>query len=155
MVDWKSWQPQPKIYNTPPFTLEVPGTKKIDSETRPRRNARYVDALKARPEPDVATIWDIVKRSSEKFGNAKAIGHRKLIQTHEEVKKIKKMVDGKEEMVDKKWTYSELSEYHYQSFIEYERAAVRAGAGLRKLGMNAGDRLHMFAGTRYARVARM
>ena len=66
------------------------------------------------------------------------------------VKKVKKQVDGKEQEVDKKWTYFELSEYHYLSFIEHEKSATRIGAGLRKLGMTAGDRLHIFAATRYA-----
>lgn len=33
--------------------------------------------------------------------NAKAMGSRKLIKTHQETKKVKKMVDGEEREVDK------------------------------------------------------
>lgn len=148
MVDPKTWQPQPKIYKHGPYTVEVPGTKKIDGETRPRRNARCKDGLIMRPEPDVATIFDIVKRGASKFGNAKCLGHRAVVRTHEEVKKVKKMVDGKEEMVDKKWTFTELGPYTYMTFNEYERLVLDVGAGLRDLGMVAQDRLHIFAATR-------
>lgn len=103
--------------------------------------------MKVTPEEGVNTIFDIVKRSSQKFGNAKALGKRKLIQTHEETKKVKKMVDGKEQEVDKKWTYFELSEYQYMSFVEYEKLVLNIGSGFRKLGMQASDRVHLFAAT--------
>ncbi len=144
----KSFYPQPKTYKSPPFTVEAPGFEKVEGETIPRRNVRTKDALKLRPEEGIATVYDILKRSSEKFGNAKAVGHRKIVRTHEEIKKVKKMVDGKQQDIDKKWTYFELSEYHYISFIEFERGALQIGSGLRKLGMNAQDRLHIFAATR-------
>ncbi len=39
--------------------------------------------------------------SVEKFGNAKAVGSRKLVRTHQETKKVKKIVDGEEREVDK------------------------------------------------------
>jgi long-chain acyl-CoA synthetase len=70
-----------------------------------------------------------------------------MIKLHHEVKKIKKIVDGKEEEVEKKWSYFELSEYSYSSFTEVEQKALQVGAGLRKLGLVEGDKLHMFAAT--------
>jgi long-chain acyl-CoA synthetase len=57
------------------------------------------------------------------------------------------VVDGKEVQVDKKWTYLELSGYEYLSFVELEKKTLQIGAGLRKLGLEAGDKLHMFAAT--------
>lgn len=62
---------------------------------------------------------------------------------------IKKVVDGKEQAVPKKWTYYELSEYTYLSFVEFEKLALQIGAGLRKLGMQKGDKLQLFASTRF------
>lgn len=147
MVDKKTWAPQPTTYKSPPYTVEASGYSKIDGETIPRRNVVTQHGLQAVPEDGVETIYDILKRSSKKFGNANAYGIRKLVRTHDEVKKIKKTVDGKDEMVDKKWTYFELSEYNYVSFIEYERMAIQCGAGMRKLGMKKDDRLHIFAAT--------
>ena len=93
------------------------------------------------------TIFDILKRSADKFGNAKALGSRKLVKQHNETKKIKKMIDGKTQEVDKKWSYFELSGYTYISFIEYEKLTAQIGAGLRKLGMNPADRISLFGGT--------
>ncbi|KAL9057226.1 MAG: hypothetical protein Q9162_002429 [Coniocarpon cinnabarinum] len=145
--DPKSWNPQPKAYKQPPYTIERPGVSAKPGETIPRVNHRCKDGLKSTPEPGIETVWDVVKRGSSKYGNAKAVGFRKLIKEHEEVKQIKKTVDGKEQMVDKKWTYYEYSGYEYISFIEYEKIAVRAGAGLRKLGMTTGDRVHLFGAT--------
>ena len=147
MVDMKTWAPQPRPYRSGPYTAEATGYPKVEGETIPHRNVQTKNGLVLTPEDGVATLYDILKRSSKKFGNAKALGSRKLVRTHEEVKKIKKTVDGKEETVDKKWTYFELSEYHYMSFVEYERLVLQCGAGMRKLGMKKGDRLHIFAAT--------
>ncbi|KAE8450505.1 hypothetical protein EG329_006235 [Mollisiaceae sp. DMI_Dod_QoI] len=138
---------QPKIYHTPPFSVDAPGYKQVDGETIPRRHPLTVNKLQERPSEDIVTIFDIIKRSSEKYGNAKALGSRKLIKTHLETKKIKKMVDGKEQEVDKQWTYFELSGYEYLSFHDYEKLILQIGAGYRKLGMNKDDRVHIFAAT--------
>ncbi|KAF2717357.1 acetyl-CoA synthetase-like protein [Polychaeton citri CBS 116435] len=145
--DLKTLVPQPKVYRKGPYTVEAPGAEKVDGETIPRRNARTRDELVSSPSPDVKTIFDILTVSSKKYGNAKAVGKRKLIQIHEETKKIKKVVDGKEQEVDKKWTYFELSPYDYLSFNEYEQLALKLGSGFRKLGMQTSDRVHIFAAT--------
>ncbi|KXT07689.1 hypothetical protein AC578_10241 [Pseudocercospora eumusae] len=145
--DLKQMVPQPRMYKKPPFTVEVAGVEKVDGETIPRRNIKNKDELKTTPEPGVNTIYDILKRSSEKYGNAKALGKRKLVKLHTENKKVKKMVDGKEQEVDKKWTYFELSPYEYMSFAEYEQLALNVGCAFRALGMKAHDRVHIFAAT--------
>lgn len=138
---------QPKIYHKPPFSVEAPGYEHVDGETIPRRHPLTVDKLQNSPSPDIQTVFDVVKRSSEKYGNAKALGSRKLIKTHQETKKIKKIVDGQEQEVDKKWTYFELSGYEYLSFQDYEKLTLQIGAGYRKLGLNKDDRVHIFAAT--------
>lgn len=144
----KTLVPQPKCVKQPPFSVDAPGYEPVQGETIPRRNPRSRNQLKLRPQDDVATVFDILKYSSRQFGNAKALGARKLIKTHNETKKVKKMVDGKEEQVDKNWTYFELSEYKYMSFVEFEQMALQLGAGFRQLGMNKPDRVHIFAATR-------
>ncbi|EMF13692.1 acyl-CoA synthetase [Sphaerulina musiva SO2202] len=145
--DLKTLVPQPKMYKKPPFTAEAPGVQKVDGETVPRRNIRTKDQLKNTPNPDVCTIFDIVTQSSKKYGNAKALGKRRLIKLHEENKKVKKLVDGQEKEVDKKWTYYELSPYEYLSFTEYEQMVLNVGCGFRALGMKPQDRVHIFAAT--------
>lgn len=143
----KTQQLQPRMSQSGPFTVEASGYEPVKGETIPRRHPASKDKLVTTPSEDVTTIFDILKRSADKFGNAKALGSRKLVKTHHETKKVKKTVDGKTQEVDKNWTFFELSGYSYISFSEYERLTLQMGAGLRKLGMIKGDRLQLFAGT--------
>ena len=137
----------PRIVKRPPFTIEVSGSPQVEGETIPRRNANYPEKLLSRPEESIATIFDIVKHGASKFGDQNAIGSRTLIKKHHETKKVKKMVNGEVQDVDKSWTYFELSGYKYLSFKEYEKQVLQLGAGFRKLGLEAPDRVHMFAST--------
>jgi long-chain acyl-CoA synthetase len=138
---------QPRAYRKPPYTVEVLGMEKVDGETIPRRNVRTRDDLKSIPEPGITTLYDILRRSSKKFGNAKALGKRKLIKMHEETRKVKKFVDGEEREVDKKWQYYELSSYEFMSFVDFEELALKLGSAFRALGLNSPDRVHIFAAT--------
>jgi long-chain acyl-CoA synthetase len=138
----------PQMTGRGPFTVEAAGAEKVEGETIPRRHPVAHEKLISRPSEDVKTIFDIIRRSADKFGNAKALGHRKVIKTHQETKMIKKTIDGKTQEVEKKWTYFELSGYNYMSFTEYERLVLQLGSGLRKIGMNKNEILHLFASTR-------
>ncbi|CAF9904717.1 MAG: long-chain fatty acid-CoA ligase [Alectoria fallacina] len=138
----------PRMSQSGPFTVEASGYEHVKGETIPRRHPAAKDKLNATPSEDVTTIFDILKWSADRFGNAKALGSRKLVKTHHETKKVKKTVDGKTEEVNKAWSFFELSGYNYISFSEYERLALQIGAGLRKLGMMRSERLQLFAGTR-------
>jgi long-chain acyl-CoA synthetase len=133
----------------PPFTVEASGYDPVEGETIPRRHPTAKDQLRLRPSDDVTTTYDILKRASQKFGNAKAIGMRRLIKTHVENKKVKKVIDGVEQEVDKKWTYFEMSGYNYMSFIDYERLALQLGCGLKKLGLEKNNKAHLYGSTRY------
>ena len=53
----------------PPFTVEVAGSPHVDGETVPRRNANFSKELLSTPEEGIATIFDIVKYASAKFGD--------------------------------------------------------------------------------------
>jgi long-chain acyl-CoA synthetase len=138
---------QPRVVHKPPFSLEVPGCEPVQGETIPRRNVNTVNKLVEIPAPGVRTTFEIVKFSAEKYGNAKALGSRKLIKTHQETRKVKKVIDGEEQEVDKNWTYFELSGYHYLSFKEYEKLTLQIGSGLRQLGLLKDDRVHIYAAT--------
>ncbi|KAL8993883.1 MAG: hypothetical protein Q9188_007211, partial [Gyalolechia gomerana] len=143
----RTWRPQATVYKPGPYTVEASGATKVDGESIPRRTLAAKNGLCNIPVEGVETVYDILRHSAGKYGTAKAMGSRKLLRTHHEVKQIKKTVDGKETSVDKKWTYFEMSEYHFISFSDYEQMALRCGAGLRKLGMQKNDRLHLFAAT--------
>ena len=139
----------PRMMQKGPFTVEASGYEPVKGETIPRRHPDSKDKLITTPAEDVKTIFDILKRSANAYGNAKALGTRRIVNTHQETKKVKKIVDGEEQEVDKKWTYFELSEYSYTTFTEYEQSCLQIGSGLRKLGLNKGDVLQLYGATRY------
>ena len=144
---------QAQMVKKPPFSVEASGCEKKQGETIPRRHPMFKDQLLITPSTEVKTIYDNFRRAARKFGNAKAIGTRKIIQTHTENKKVKKIVDGQEQEVDKKWTYFELSAYSYISFVEYEQMCLHGGSGLRNIGLNPGDMVHLYGATRHVTLA--
>ncbi|KAK0621558.1 hypothetical protein B0T17DRAFT_494349 [Bombardia bombarda] len=138
---------EPRMSTKPPFTVELPGQKAVEGETPVRRHPLSVEEIYSKPAPNISTVFELVLVNTAKYGNAKCMGSRKLVRTHQETKKVKKMVDGEEREVDKQWTFFELSGYEYMTFTEYERLTLQLGAGLRKIGLVKEDRIHIFAAT--------
>jgi long-chain acyl-CoA synthetase len=60
---------------------------------------------------------------------------------------VQKVVDGVTKEVDKEWTFFELSGFSFLTYSEYDKMVLQVGAGLRKLGLDPGDKLHVFAST--------
>src|SRR3569833_1506402 len=138
----------PRLSAKPPFSVEAPGSESEQGETPVRRHPKAANGLVATPDgTNIKTTYDLVKYAVDKFSDANAMGSRKLLRTHQETKKIKKMVDGEEREVDKKWTYFELSGYEYITYKQYWALLRQVGSGLRKLGLEKGDRVHIFAAT--------
>ncbi|KAI1815175.1 AMP-binding enzyme [Poronia punctata] len=137
----------PKISARGPFSIESPNAPAVQGETRPRRHPLTKDGLITKPADNITTAFELMRVSVAKYGNAKCMGSRRLVRTHQETKKVKKIVDGKEQEVDKAWTYFELSPYEYLTYNEYETLVLNIGSGLRKLGMEKNDRVHIFAAT--------
>ncbi|KAI1416636.1 long-chain-fatty-acid-CoA ligase [Hypoxylon sp. FL1857] len=131
----------------PPFMVEAPGAEDVEGETKPYRHFKAKDGLITRPASHIGTTYDILIDTANKHGDKPAIGTRKLITTHTETKKVPKVVDGVKKEVEKQWTYFELSPYSFLTYNEYKTRALRVGAGLRKLGLERGDVLHIFATT--------
>ncbi|KUI53075.1 Long-chain-fatty-acid--CoA ligase 1 [Cytospora mali] len=144
---WRSGIGPLYMIEQPPFTIDTPGAPEVEGETKPRRNLKAEDGLFDRPRPDIDTVYSLVKSSAEEHAGDRCIGTRKLVQIHEETKKIPKNVDGKTEMVDKKWQYFELSDYSYITYGEYSTHLLNLASGLRELGLERGDKVHMFAST--------
>jgi hypothetical protein len=143
----KKFAPQAQATRKGPYTAEASGAQKVEGETIPRRNLVSKDGLKSTPSPDVTTMYEVLRYASTKFGNAKAVGARRIVNKVTETKKIKKMIDGKEQEVDKNWEYFELSSYTYKSFTEFEKMALAVGSAVQKLGFKPKDRMHLFAAT--------
>jgi long-chain acyl-CoA synthetase len=145
--DLKKFAPQAQATRKGPYTCEAADAQPVEGETIPRRNLVSKDGLKMTPSPEVKTMFDVLRHASNKFGNAKAVGSRRIVNKITETKKIKKMIDGKEQEVDKNWEYFELSSYTFKSFVEFEKMALAVGSALQKLGLKPEDRMHLFAAT--------
>jgi len=137
-----------RMLHKPPFSIEAPGYEPREGETIPRVHPKSKDGLIQRPVPEVATVYDLIKRTADSHPDEPAVGSRKLIKVHKEKKKIPKTVDGELIEVEKEWTYLELSNYGFLTYKEYFSMALQVGAGLRKLGLSPGDKVHIFATTR-------
>ncbi|ORY61271.1 uncharacterized protein BCR38DRAFT_348608 [Pseudomassariella vexata] len=135
------------MVQNPPFSVQAPGELAKPGETAPYRHFKAKDGLIDRPESNASTIFELLKDSAVKYADKNVMGSRKLIKTHSEVKKVPKVVDGVTKEVDKEWTYFELSGYSFTTYAEYEKRVLQVGAGLRKLGLEAGDKVHIFAST--------
>jgi len=133
----------------PPYSVEAPDSVSVPGETRPRRNPAAKDGLIDRPASEVDTLFALLKRTAEKYGDRPGIGSRRLVKVHKEIKKVSKVVDGETREVDKEWTVLELSDYSYLTWAEYLQSVLDVASGLRKLGLTSGDRTHIFAATRF------
>jgi len=99
--------------------------------------------------PQVETIYDLVQESVARFGDKPALGSRTLVKVHEEEKNVTKVINGVEQQVTKMWTYSELSPYSFRSYRRFGDDLANVGTGLRKLGVNPGDKVGIYAETSY------
>ena len=122
-----------------------------DTETLPRRN-RKVETGKLVPTPEsgVDTVFDIVERGAQRFGDAPALGTRpnlKSFKQHQELANIQNG-NGAPKPRQGQWSMFEKGPYEWISYREYALLVRQIGAGYRKLGMSRGDKLHIYAATR-------
>ncbi|KAJ4338022.1 long-chain fatty acid-CoA ligase [Ascochyta clinopodiicola] len=130
---------QPCMRATGPFSVEVPGTEAVPGETRPRRHPTAVNGLVAQPHASVRTAYDIVRYAVRNHGDTKCVGARPLLATHRE----RKTVNGAE----KEWQYFDLGPYQYLTVNEFQDHIGVLGSGLRQLGLDPQDKLHLYGAT--------
>ena len=134
------------------YNVEVTPPKN-EHETGERRNAKVAKAPLVRPiGMKCNTVYEFVLECFTKNKNKLAMGHRSVIQIHEETKLISKKnpIDGKPIKQEKKWLYWELSPYKYETCQEVLDTIHNVGRGLVKIGMvpaGNSDKLHIFAST--------
>lgn len=130
-----------------PYSVVAPGYQKIPGETIPRRHPRAKNGLFTRPADDVHTVLDIVHRSARVYPNHQAVGARKLVKLHKETRIIKNEGDPAGD-IEREWQFYELTGYEYLTYKEYETLVLQIGSGLCRVGLSAGDKVHIFATTR-------
>lgn len=59
---------QPRLQAKPPYSIEVPGQTPQKGETTIRRIPAAVPDLVAKPDPNISTLYELVRVSVEKYG---------------------------------------------------------------------------------------
>ncbi|KAH3903121.1 probable Long-chain-fatty-acid--CoA ligase 1 [Saccharomycodes ludwigii] len=120
-------------------------------ETAPRVNyKRATEGPLDRPfDSKASTTYEFIIECLERTKNKNVIGWRELVDIHEEEKKVKKIIDGKEVDVPKTWLFYECSDYKYQKGKDFLDEIHDYGRGLIKIGLQPGgnEKLHIFAST--------
>ena len=125
-----------------------------NSETEPRRNRKVGSGpLQSTPQDGINTIFDIVERSSQKFSDTPAQGTRPLLRPRTQEQELVDVTSGSKKLKSrqKQWSSVEKGAYSWTSYKDYGKLVHQIGAGLRKLGMFKGDKLHVYAATRLVR----
>lgn len=134
-----------------PFSIEL-DTPYNDSEGAIRRlrgfEASDLSATIA-GHPGILTVYDLVRNAVEQWTNKDCLGARTLVKQISEEKLVTKFINGVETQVPKTWYYSELSPYQYRTYTELGIESRAIGAGLRKMGLTAGDKVGLYADTSY------
>jgi hypothetical protein len=99
--------------------------------------------------PYILTVYDLIKNAVEQWSDKECLGSRKVVAKHEEQKNVTKVINGVETTVPKTWVYSELSPFDYRTYRDLGKESTSIGAGLRKLGLNPGDNVGLYADTSY------
>ncbi|TFY74088.1 hypothetical protein EWM64_g9924, partial [Hericium alpestre] len=112
-----------------------------------RRLAKTKDRLVTQPLEGIDTMYDILAYAARTHGTRKAFGYRDIVGTVEEEKDVKKIVDGKETHEKKKWTYFQLSDFQYYSFLDVKNIVSEIARGLLALEVRKGEVVNVYAQT--------
>ncbi|ODV96933.1 hypothetical protein PACTADRAFT_39681 [Pachysolen tannophilus NRRL Y-2460] len=132
------------------FLINVPVGEAREGETAPRRYYKAKDGAIEKPiDSKATTIYDFFLECADRYPEQKAMGTRSLIELHEEVKMVNKMVEGKMVEVEKNWVFYEYGHYNYINYKKLKNLIITYGKGLIKLGLkpNNVEKLHIFAST--------
>ena len=130
------------------LTVEV-GAADGNYAGRPRRSHHSPDALIATLNPEITTLYELLKYNAARLPPSQPLfGSREVVRVVEEEKMVTKTVGGVETTEKKVWKYFELSEFSWMTYRQCAQDALHIGAGLRKLGLSAHSKVAIFASTR-------
>lgn len=115
---------------------------------RIRRSYLSPKELSQVPDPNVKTLYDVLKRSAIKYPDRRGFGFRKVEDIIEEEKQVTKIVNGEEQTETKTWKYFQLSGYHYLTYKQASRLTHDVGAGLLHLGLKEKSKIEIFSPTK-------
>jgi long-chain acyl-CoA synthetase len=134
-----------------PYSLELTQTNTTDeTPTRRLRTVIDQDLSSTIPRyPYILTVFDLIGNAVHQWGDKECLGTRNLVKHHKEQKQVTKLINGVEQQINKTWVYSELSSFQYRSYHDLGTESAAVGAGLRKVGLEPGDKVGLYAETSY------
>ncbi|KAF5329534.1 hypothetical protein D9619_009047 [Psilocybe cf. subviscida] len=127
---------KPGFYGEGSFEVEPPSAP---GQGGIRRCSLSKNGLVTQPFEGINTVYDVVEYAARTHGNRNALGWRDVVKIHTEEKDVTKVVDGKEVVEKKKWSYFELSDYKYISFVQLKEAVSEVARALVHLGVTNED----------------
>ena len=103
------------------------------------RNILSQYALTETPHPEVRTIYDLVQYNALRWGDNPCFGTRRVIKIHAEAQ-----TGAKNSRM-----FWELGPYEYRSYRQVAQEGLHLGSGLRKMGLETGDKVAIYADTSY------
>jgi long-chain acyl-CoA synthetase len=131
------------------YSVEISSPSNAKEETGIRRSFLYPKTLIRQPHPSISTLYDLLKFAGTLYPSQQCMGARPILRVHEESKPVYKKVDGEQKMELKTWKYFELGEYEWWTYSQIVTKTMRLGNGLKFLGLEARDKVTLFASTRY------
>ncbi len=119
----------------------------VEGESIPRRSYCSPDKLVTTPAPGIETVIDVLKYSKRTHAGKNAFGWRDIIKVVEEEKEVKKNIGGKEVTEKKVWKYFQLSDYKYESYVEFADKTQALAAALAKRGVGKNEVFNIYAST--------
>jgi long-chain acyl-CoA synthetase len=116
-------------------------------ETPVRRSILSPLVLTETPDPAIRTIYDLVQFSARRWADKPCFGTRKVIKIHTEKQIVSNAANAASE--PKVYMFWELGPYEYRSYKEVAQEGLDVGSGLRKLGLERGDKIAIYAETSY------
>jgi len=120
-------------------------TPKGESPVYRHVNARY--GLSETPHPAIRTLYDLAQFSEQKWLDAPCFGTRRVIKIHKEKQMVTRIINGQQKQVEKEWMFWELGPFEYRSYRQAGRERLDLGAGLRKVGLEKGDKVVIYGDT--------
>lgn len=108
-----------------------------DETSVKRHSSKSNEPLVSTPHPSINSLWDLVEYAATKHGCATAHGFRPVLED------VENTFDGAKSI------RRQRGPYQWSSYNDYKDLVIQVGSGFRALGLNTGDKVHIYAATRY------
>jgi long-chain acyl-CoA synthetase len=129
------------------YTVEISDPAETPmGERTARRNKISQHGLTETPHPAIRTIYDLVQFNASRWGDNSCFGTRKVIKVHIENGPSNGSSPPTSAKLQMFW---ELGPFEYRTYKQVAAEGMDIGSAMRKLGMEKGDMVAIYAETSY------